>query len=70
MTLGTAGTLSNSQCSINVGSSNGALLGDTYTLNLDITFQSGFTGLKNVYGLATSIGATSSGWATLGTWTP
>jgi hypothetical protein len=70
MTLGTAGTLQNSQCAVNVGSSSGALSGNTYTLNLAITFQGGFTGAKNVYGLATSLGAVSSGWATVGTWTP
>jgi uncharacterized repeat protein (TIGR01451 family) len=70
MTLGAAGTLQNSQCAVSVGSSSGALSGNTYTLNLAITFQSGFTGAKNVYGLATSTGAVSSGWATVGAWTP
>jgi trimeric autotransporter adhesin len=69
-TLGMAGTLQNSQCAINVGSSSAALSGSTYTLSLTITFQSGFSGAKNVYGLATSVGGVSTGWQTLGTWTP
>jgi hypothetical protein len=70
MTLGTAGTMQNSQCAVNAGSSSATLSGNTYTLNLAITFQSGFAGLKDVYGLATSASAVSSGWQTLGSWTP
>jgi hypothetical protein len=66
--LGTAGTLQNSQCVVNVGSSSGALSGNTYTLNLAIAFQSGFSGAKNIYGLATSLAGVSSGWQTEGTW--
>jgi hypothetical protein len=68
--LGTAGTLQNSQCSVNVVSSSGTLSGHTYTLSLIITFQSGFTGAKNIYGYAGSLGGLDSGWQTLGTWTP
>jgi hypothetical protein len=71
MTLGSAGTLQNSQCAVNVGSSSGALSGSTYTLNLAITFQSGFVGSKNIYSQATTtIGNQSTGWVALGTWTP
>jgi hypothetical protein len=70
MTLGTAGTMQNSQCAVNAGSSSATLSGNTYTLTLAITFQSGFTGLKDVYGLATSVSAVSSGWQMVGSWTP
>src|SRR6202789_832410 len=70
MTLSTGGTLQNSQCAVNVGSSSATLSGNTYTLNLAITFQSGFTGAKTVSGLVTTMGAVSSAWATVGTWTP
>jgi uncharacterized repeat protein (TIGR01451 family) len=69
LTLGSAGTLQNSQCAVNVGSSSGTLSGNTYTLNLAITFESGFSGLKNIYGLATNVAALSSGWQILGSWT-
>jgi hypothetical protein len=47
---GNAGTLQNSRCAVNVGSSSGALSGNTYTLNLKISFEGGFTGPQNVYG--------------------
>jgi len=71
LTLGSAGTLQNSQCAINVGASSGVLSGNIYTLKLAITFQSGFTGAKNLYGYASqTIGNLNSGWQTLGTWTP
>ena len=71
LTLGVAGTLTNSQCSINIGASSGVMSGNTYTLNLAITFQAGFAGAKNVYGYALqTTGSLNSGWQTLGTWTP
>jgi hypothetical protein len=66
-TPGTAGTLQNSQCAVNVGSSSGVQSGNTYTLTLAIGFESGFTGATNIYGLATSLGGVSSAWATVGT---
>jgi len=69
MTLATGGTLQNSQCAVNVGLSSGVLSGNTYTLNLSISFLSGFSGAKNLYGLATDMAAANSGWETLGTWT-
>ncbi len=66
--LGTTGTLQNSQCSINVGQSMGVASGNTYTLTLAITFQSGFTGIKNIYGDAQDWAGFDSGWQQLGTW--
>jgi hypothetical protein len=68
-TLGTATTLSNSQCSLNVGSSSATAMGTTYVLHLALTFTNAFAGARNVYGLATTSGGLSSGWQTLGTWT-
>ncbi len=49
MVIGSSGTLSNSQCSVNVGSSSVTLSGDTLTLHLALTFTSGFAGLNSVY---------------------
>ena len=49
MVIGSSGTLSNSQCSVNVGSSSVTLSGDTLRLNLALTFAPGFVGLNNVY---------------------
>jgi hypothetical protein len=54
---------------LNVGASSGALSGNTYTLKLAITFQSGYAGAKNVYSDATSQAGLNSGWQTVGTWT-
>jgi hypothetical protein len=68
--LGTAGTLQNSQCAVNVGLSSGVLSGITYTLNLAISFGSGFSDVKNIYSLATSLAGLNSGWQILGTWKP
>jgi hypothetical protein len=54
-----------------MGASSGVMSGNTYTLNLAVTFQAGFTGAKNVYGYASqTTGSLNSGWQTLGTWTP
>jgi trimeric autotransporter adhesin len=68
-TLGTAGTLQNNQCMVNVGASSRTLVGNVYTLNLAITFQSGFVGTKGLYGYASSAGGLNSGWQALGNWT-
>jgi len=62
-----SGSLQNSQCTLN-GSGSGAMLqGTVLTLNLALTFQSGFSGSKNVYLQAVNP-AGSTGWQLLGTW--
>jgi FG-GAP repeat len=66
--VGAAG-LSNSQCTVNAGSSVMAS-GNTLQLSLPITFNSGFVGLKNIYVIAgDALGQTHS-WRLLGSWTP
>jgi hypothetical protein len=70
LTLGTSGTLQNSQCSVNVGSSSATVSGNTYTLNLVMTFASGFSGAKNIYSYAANLTELNSGWQTVGAWTP
>ena len=47
--LGQAGTLQNSQCAVNPASSSVAGSGNDLTLTLALTFQSSFTGTKNIY---------------------
>jgi hypothetical protein len=66
-TLGTSGTLQNSQCAIALAGSSVAVSGNALTLNLAMTFSSTFNGSKNVYIFAAS-GSASSGWQTRGTW--
>jgi hypothetical protein len=67
-TLGSAGTLSNSSCSINRATSSVAVSGTTFTMNLAATFSSAFSGAKNVYMYVAS-GSMNSGWQARGTWT-
>ena len=67
--LGSAGTLSNSQCTLNGSGSSVSASGNTLALGLSITFKPAFAGLQNVYGYAIDNGGNGSGWQTLGTWT-
>jgi large repetitive protein len=69
-TLGTSGTLQNSSCSIDLEQSSATGSGDTLTINLAITFQSGFIGAKNIYGWAQNNSGSASDWSQLGIWTP
>ena len=68
MTIGSAGTLSNSQCSVNVGSSSVAPSGNTLTLHLALTFSTAFVGMKNIY-VYVQNATVSSGWVQSGSWT-
>jgi hypothetical protein len=65
-----AGTLQNSQCSLDLAASSATPSGSNLTLALRITFAPSFAGVKNVYMLAGSAGGTNTGWLTRGTWTP
>ena len=67
-TIGT-GSLSNSQCSINLASSTAVTSGNNVTLSLAMSFTSSFAGTKNVYMRAKTDGGTSTGWLQRGTWT-
>ncbi len=68
LTPGIAGTLSNSQCSIDGLGSSVAKTGNTVTLNVAITFTAAFVGTKSFLGLAWDSTA-ASGWQNLGSWT-
>jgi len=65
-----SGTLSNSQCTLNLGSSSATPSGTDLTLVLSITFSSSFAGSKNVYMMATSVAGSGTGWILRGGWTP
>ena len=69
-TLGSAGTLVNSQCTLNLASSSASGSGNNLTVNLSITFNSGFTGSKNISMSAVNNATVFSGWQQMGTWTP
>jgi hypothetical protein len=67
--LGTAGTISNGQCTVDTGASSFSTpTGTTATLNLAIAFKAAFAGDKTTYGLVDS-GNWNSGWEELGAWT-
>jgi hypothetical protein len=67
-TLGVAGTLSNSQCSINAGAASVTTSGTNLTLNLPVTFTAAYAGKKTTYMYAAGLSA-ASGWQTMGSWT-
>jgi hypothetical protein len=68
-TVGAAGTLSNSQCSINMATASVTKSGTNLTLNLPMTFSATYTGAKITYMYAGGSVA-NSGWQPMGTWTP
>jgi hypothetical protein len=66
---GTAITLSNSQCSINVGAASVTASGVDLILNLPVTFTAAYDGSQGIYIYAASAGGTASGWQQAGSWT-
>jgi hypothetical protein len=68
VTLGTAGTIENSQCIINTGSSGAGATGMTLTVNLDVNFKAAFAGSKAVFGEVLDSVNVSSGYQPLGVW--
>ena len=70
LTPGVAGTASNSQCTLNAGSSSVSMLGNDLTVNVAVTFSSAFVGAKNVYLYAYGLSGQSTAWIKEGAWTP
>jgi hypothetical protein len=68
LTIGSAGTLQNSQCTVNGGASSASLVGNILTLNLALSFTAGFAGAKNVY-MEVQNATHDSGWSAMGAWT-
>jgi hypothetical protein len=66
--MGVAGTLSNSQCSINAGAATVTTSGMNLTLNLPVTFTAAYDGAKTTYMYAAGSSA-GSGWLNIGSWT-
>jgi len=65
---GSSGSVSNSQCSISGSALTVTGSGNQITLSVPVTFASGFSSLKNVYGYAVDKGGLNSGWGLLGSW--
>ena len=66
MEVGVAGTLANSQCSIDMGASSVTTVGNTLTLDLDLQFLQ--TGDKTQWLWTIDTLSQTSGWVSLGTW--
>lgn len=68
---GTAQTLSNSQCSIDLSTAGVSTSSYSYstslTMTVPITFSASFAVTKSIYGYG-AMGSLSSGWITLGSW--
>jgi hypothetical protein len=65
---GSGNTIGNAQCTIHGHTSGSTKSGTDLTTNLDISFRSGFAGLKSVYQFAGDTAGQGSGWIFMGTW--
>lgn len=63
---GTAGTISNSQCSISGQGTSAVVSGNSLTLTLAVSFAASFRGNRVIYTAAQSVSNVSSGWQTMG----
>jgi len=66
LVLGSAGTIQNSQCAVNLVSAVG--LGDKLTLSLNITFKQAFGGNQITYVAARDQGQGNTNWQAAGVW--
>ena len=67
--LGSAGSVSNSQCTVYGTGSSALGSGATLTLTLSMSFTSSFAGNRVVYLAARDVAEHKSGWQALGSWT-
>jgi hypothetical protein len=66
VTLGQSGSVQNSQCAINAAASSASGSGTNLTVNLALTFQTSFSGTRNIY--MEAYDGADSGWQQKGTW--
>ncbi len=69
LTLGSSGTLQNSQCTIAGTGSTFTGAGNTLSLKLAISFPTASLGADNIYAFVQSNGGLSSNWQQIGSWT-
>jgi len=60
-----SGTVSNSQCSVDLSKSSATGAGNTLTLSLNITFSGSFAGNRVIYSAARDTTGRNSGWSTM-----
>jgi uncharacterized repeat protein (TIGR01451 family) len=68
-TVGSTGTVENSQCQINLAASSAVGSGNDLTLRLAVTFLSGLSGPQQVYMAAGDNAGQVASWQRMGTWT-
>jgi uncharacterized membrane protein len=66
--LGTTGTLSNSQCSVDLSTTTAVASGNNVTVSPAITFKAGFTAGLQIYVLVADVPGLTSGWQRMGWW--
>ena len=67
--IGGSGSASNSLCSLSGPGSSVSKVGNTVTLNLAFTFQSAFSGPRNISITAYDVNGSGSGYQLMGSWT-
>jgi sugar lactone lactonase YvrE len=70
LTPGVAGMASNSQCTLNAGSSSVATAGNDLTLSVALSFTGTFINSRNVYLYAAGLSGLNTGWVKEGSWVP
>jgi hypothetical protein len=68
-TLGYAGALENTQCSVSLSQSFATIAGNSLTLTLSMSYSPRFGGTKHVYMYAANPGSVNSGWQDRALWT-
>jgi len=68
-TLGSGGTLQNSQCTISLAGSTVVVSGNALTLTVPVTFAPTYAGTKTIFMYAANGAGTNSAWQPRGTWT-
>ena len=67
--LGSSTTMENSQCKLSLAGSSISASGNNLTVNLALTFKTGFLGMQNAYMYATDSSGQTSSWQQMGSWT-
>ena len=66
---GATGSLQNKQCKVDTGTSSVTGTGNNLTLNVAVSFKSGFVGAKSIFMSATDQSGATTDWQARGTYT-
>jgi hypothetical protein len=69
-TFGSSGSLANSQCTLSLSGSSASVSGNNLTMNVALTFASGFAGAQTTWMGVVNQENQFSGWQAMGSWTP